>query len=329
MSFSRSSTRARAAFEAIGFDLEPIFGEINGARVDALVEALVKGEGLPPDLTREALLRGGLPRIRPVLVVLAARAQAAGQSLEPQVAVEAATMAELLHAAIWLHDAALGRPQGRRRRAALRVLHGVGANHLTLRALELARVLPAPGLMGEVLDTWRELADARPAFGRECSASDALAHVEARSGTMFSFACRVGGRLAGADLTELSGLSRYGRNMGVAWQLTSELASFESVELRRELVRDASAGRPLYPFAWASERDAEVTRLGAALAQRFAPSLADELAGRMQAAGGLQASREAAVTAAWHARRALHDLPDSPARQDLDRLARSLGRLAA
>ena len=329
MPFYRSSTRARAAFEALSSELEPVFGELNGARVDALVDALAKGEGLPPDLTREALLRGGLPRIRPVLVVLAARAREAGQTLDPQVAVEAATLAELLQAAIWLHDTALGRPEGRRRRAALRVLHGVGASHLTLRALELARVLPAPGLMGDVLDTWRELADTRPSWGRTWSASDTLAHVETRSGSMFAFACRVGGRLSGADVTELSCLSRYGRNMGVAWQLTSELASFESVDQRRELVRDASVGRPLYPFAWACEQDHDVARLGARLAHRFVPGLADELAGRVQAAGGLLASREAAVSATWHARRALQDLPESAARLDMDRLASSIGRLAA
>ena len=95
------------------------------SRMDRALEDLLSGEGLSP----ETFLVPGVPRIRPMLLLLSAHAAQQGRSEEQdpffynniQQKIEHVALAgELLHAAILLHDAALGRSRGRRRRLARR-----------------------------------------------------------------------------------------------------------------------------------------------------------------------------------------------------------------
>lgn len=304
-----------------------------GSLEDALA-ALVGGEGLPPEVPPDALFEGGVPRIRPVLVVLAARASAE-VGADPQAAFEVAAVAELLHAAVALHDAALGRRDGRRRRAARRVLRGasswLGANHATLRALELARRAPAPEILGEALDALRGIAEGHALSEdlrtRPATPADALLHAEGRSGVLFAFSCRAGGHLVRAERPTVTGLGRYGRHVGIAWQLAEDLAVFERDP--RTLGREAAIARPVFPVAWANGRDPGIDPLWRRLGATCDETLAAEVAHRVRQAGGITAGREALVRETWEARRALGPLPPSAARESLDRLAASLAQSAA
>ncbi|MFZ5475606.1 MAG: polyprenyl synthetase family protein [Myxococcota bacterium] len=333
MPFARTAARRALAeeVERIAGDLRVPLGELE----DALA-ALVGGEGLPPGLAPEVLFEGGVPRLRPVLVVLASRA-AAMREADAQAAFEVVAIAEMLQGAILLHDAALGRRDGRRRRVARRVLRGattwLGANHLTLRALELARRAPAPEVMGEALDALRDISETH-ALGaqlreRAPTPAEVLQHAEGHSGALMAFACRAAGHVAGAGRAEVTNLGRYGRHVGVALCLAEDLALFERrghSAFGRELAR--AAGRPVFPVAAANARDPSVDPLWRLVGRGRDPALAVELADRVYAAGGLVAGREALVKHAWEARRALAPLPDSPARDSLDRIAASLARAA-
>jgi geranylgeranyl pyrophosphate synthase len=111
-----------------------------------------------------------------------------------------AMAAELLHLAVLLHDAALGRQGGLRRRAARRLIGGamdiLGANHLTLRALELARLSPKPETIGDLLEAMREITEshvlAQSQVDEFPTPQQTLTVAEGRNGAVFSFACRSG-----------------------------------------------------------------------------------------------------------------------------------------
>ncbi len=327
------SGRGGAARRALIAEVERLAGDLRAplGRLEEAVAALIGGEGLPEDLAPDALFEGGIPRIRPVLVVLASRAAVeAGAGAEGT--FEVAAITELLQVSIALHDAALGRRDGRRRRAARRVLRGatawLGASHVTLRAIELARRVPAPEVMGEALDALRQLAEAHAADesarDRDPTPADALYSHEGHAGVVFAFACRAGGRLAGADRGAVTALGRYGRNVGVAWQLAEELAVFERGG--RALADFASSGRPSYVLSWSNANDRTLDVEWQVLARSGDVALADVVAARVRAVGGLQAAREALMVRAWAARGALEPLPASPARDALDRLAAVLAR---
>lgn len=313
-----------AEIERLAADLRTSMGPI-----DEALAALSAGDGLPPGLEPEVLFAGGVPRIRPLMVLLASRAGEA-QPGDAQAAAEVAYIAELLQTALRLHDAALGRQHGRRRRAARRVLgtaaHWLGANHVMLRALEIARRAPAPEILGEALDTWREVSEVHvfgeSLRGRTPTVSDAVQLAEGHTGAVFAFSCRAGGRLGGLDRPVVTALGRYGRHVGVGVHIAEDMAVFSENWA-------AMPGRlAIFPVASAGERDAGVHDLWRKLLARPDDRTAQELHDRVRAAGGLQAGREAMVRQSWAARKALSALPESPAREALDAIAGSLARAA-
>jgi geranylgeranyl pyrophosphate synthase len=338
LSFSRASLRALGGRQALLSEVERLGRDVlSVVAFEEALQALASGDGLPPELAHEQLFAGGVPRIRPLLLLLAARAESAEHAPDPEVAFEAACVAELIQGAILLHDKALGRQEGRRRRVARRVLrsasHWLGANHLTLRALEIARHLPAPEILGDVLDTLREVAEGQ-SLGEElrqraATPAEALQHVEGQAGAVFAFACRAGGRLGQLDRQGIAGLSRYGRHIGVAWQLSEDLSSFEQPEARQALLRDAVWTRPLYPVAWATDQDPQILSLWERLREEDDDQVAEDLAEGVRSGGGLVAGRAALIRQTWAARQALQTLPDTPAREAMDRIAASLARAAA
>ncbi|MCB9780328.1 MAG: polyprenyl synthetase family protein [Alphaproteobacteria bacterium] len=318
---------------------------------DDIIEALVRLDGALRDLASgsDGALHGfdpayflapGVPRIRPVLVLLSARAaEAAGdQALHRRElfgpgdlggADHVAVAAELLHIAVGLHDAALGQRGGRRRRAARRLLGGavgwLGGNHLTLRALELARHAPAPETVGDMLDTLREINDGqalaqRLRDGRPGTIDDALALADARSGAVFSFACRAGARLVTEDRSVVRTLGRYGRHAGIAWHLADDLwaLGLDGDDLVREVAERAAGGRPPLAVALAAQRDPAVADAWRRLARHGDLDLARMVAERVDAAGGIVAERERLLQESWTARRALRSLPPTPQREALD-----------
>ncbi len=347
MPFSRSSQRAVSARRVLAGELERLVGEhLRGSftHLEDALAALADGEGLPPGLTPEMLFGevDRLPRVRPVLVHLAAQTAAhtaAHRDADPQAAVDVAYVAEMFQGAIKLHDAALGRQDGRRRRAARRVLKGasswLGGNHLVLRALEIARRAPAPEILGDALDTLREVSEGQALgaslTGRAATPAEAVQHAAARHGAVFAFSCRAGGHLARAERPVVTRLGRYGRHVGTAWQLAEDLAAFEPAEGAdpwRLLHRQADAERPIYPVSVASTLDPGVRERWEEFGRTADPALAAELAAQVREAGALRATREALAGQVWSARLALRPVPPSPARDALDRIAASLALAA-
>lgn len=306
-------------------EVERLASEMRVHQLDDALEALAGGDGLPAGLEAEVLFAGGVPRIRPVLVLLASRAGGRGE--DPAAAAEVAYTAELLQAAIRLHDAALGQPGGLRRRAARRVVgraaHFLGGNHVMLRALEIARRAPAPEILGDALDALRVVAEGH-ALGEDLRAraatpAEARTLAEDHTGAVLSFACRAGGRLGGLGPAELLALGGYGRHLGVGIHVAEDVQAVE----RGEVIPSRAT---LFPIAAASEVDPTVHDLWSR-ARRGNADLA-ELARRVREAGGLHAAREAMVKESWAARKALQGVPASAEREALERIAGSLGRAA-
>jgi geranylgeranyl pyrophosphate synthase len=325
-------------------DLEGLGTELRDRvqRLDGTLGDLMGGMGAPENFDPSVCLTPGIPRVRPVLVLLserAARAHVRGDAsdvTDHEVTEDVAAAAELLHLAILVHDHALGSPGGRRRRAARRLLGAVGwlgANHMTLRALELSRHAPAPELVGDLLDTLREIAeghalsqsiDKRVASPGEC---EELA--SGYTGAVFDFACRSGARIAGGDRAVIGGLGRFGRHAGVAWHLAEDLSVMEApedalVDLIDERLNKRS---PNYAVSLGADVDPRIREIW--MAFRSGPidaPLAKELRSRIVDAGVMTLGRRQLVEQAWRARRALSVLRPSPDRDALDQLAANIAK---
>lgn len=296
-------------------------------------------EDLPDDLDLADLVgrpsdevpgagRAAVPRIRPILVALAARAAGARQ-------VEGETLyaAELLHLALGVHDVALGRQGGRRRRVARKVVQRsvswLSGNHLTVRALELCRH-GGPDVLSELVDTLRSFSDGQELTrelqrGAVPTAEDWLEHADAFTGALFAFCCRAGAHLARAEPPVVSALGRYGRHLGRLWHVAEDLAVLEHSSDAAPLVERAALARPMRVVVAAAERDPAVGAAWIQLVRAPDPARAADLAPRLLQLGRGPA-RETMAREAWSARRALRSLPESRYRATMDRLAASLVR---
>ncbi len=322
-------------------DAHPTLTRLPDGAELATARALVAGDLVPDDGVAELVghhhfepgdpLLGApeIPRMRPVLVALAARAAGA-----TEVDGETQYVAELLHLALVVHDLALGREGGRRRRVARRLLRRsvsfLTGNHLTLRALELARSR-RPELSDAILDTLREFADGQ-ALSRQLlqgvlpDLEDWAHHANTHTGALFGFCCRAGGVVAAADLAERSALGRYGRALGRVWHVAEDVSALRHGDGGYHLLTRALEGRPVLPVICAAQQDPALGRAWVGLVQAPSLTAAEHLAGEVIAAGGLAGAAQVMVRDAWTARQALRRLPPSPFRDALDALPDRLAR---
>ena len=325
-------------------DIDGLGAEIRDRlhRLDAALTDLAGGEGAPDDFDPHLYLAPGIPRVRPVLVLLSERAARAHLSEQDQFVVSddatehVAVAAELLHLAILVHDRALGLPGGRRRRAARKLLGAVGwlgANHMTLRALELSRHAPAPEIVGDVLGTLREIAEGHALSesirGRVASTDEVTELAEGYTGAVFDFACRAGGRIAGADRSVVGGLGRFGRHAGVAWHMADDLSMMSADD---DALLDAFEERlnkrsPNYAVSLGAELD---PRIGELWMQFRNGPLSEqgviELRDRAVDVGVLVEGRKRLTEQSWRARKALQALTPSPDRDALDQFAAGIAK---
>jgi octaprenyl-diphosphate synthase len=312
-------------------DLERVVEELEAHQlaVDATLGDLTGAEGVHTGFDPASHLAPGVPRLRTLLVGLSSRAAGGAESD----AKDVARVAEMMHLMVVLHDAALGRQGGRRRRVARRLLrvpaHFLGGNHLTLRALELARAIPSPEVLGEAMDAMRELAEGHALSEdlrhRDASESDYLEYAESHSGALYSFCTRAGAHLGGADRSTVGAFGRYGRHVGVAWHAVEDqwLLQQEPEELVRTLARRSAMGRPTLPVIRALNVDPSVDGLLDRLCEGEV-NAAGEFVERIRVSGGLLAAKKLVVEESMAARRSLRGLQDSPYLQTMDRVAGDL-----
>jgi geranylgeranyl pyrophosphate synthase len=320
--------------ELLGAEVRDFLG-----RLDRTLEDLAGGEGAPPGFDPQRLVRPGFIRIRPWLVYSSARAVMQDSELPPELDTDGDTehvalAAELLHLAVLVHDAALGRQGGRRRRAARRLLGGaidiLGANHLTLRALELARLSPKPETIGDLLEAMREIAESHvlaQSQGEDFpTVQQTMSVAEGRNGAVFSFSCRSGGRLGGGERQAISALGRYGRHAGVAWHLAEDMALVDATELdTAQLLADrAQASQVGIVISLAAEQDGRIKDAWRSLGGSGDPGEALDFAAAVRATGAMQRGRQHLITETWAAQRALQALPGNAHRENLRQLVTEL-----
>lgn len=232
-------------------------------RMDALASRV------PPRLLeamRYSLLDGG-KRLRPILC--AAFAEAVGGSGRP--VEDAACALEAIHTYSLIHDdlpamddddLRRGRPTSHKQFGeAMAILAGdallteafgfLANGSEPFRAqlcLELSQSAGAAGMVGgQVLDT----AEDRPAELPYLLRLHAL-----KTGELIRAACRMGVIAGGGDLSSLAAADRYGRAIGLAFQIADDLLDVTSSaeELGKPTGADAAAGRHTFPAVLGMDR---------------------------------------------------------------------------
>ena len=198
-------------------------------------------------------------RLRPALVLLAARAIGDIQASSRRSLVQLATAAELIHSASLIHDDIIDRSATRRTRASVNGLFGnqiavlagdiLYAQFFTLlinleandagthkRLLNLFCETTKRMCIGEMLE------GSLPDFAGDEQFQSYLLSVEDKTASLFSSACAAGAMLNRGSDEECQALGEYGRLLGITFQLADDLADGDSV-IRSPDLLSASAAR--------------------------------------------------------------------------------------
>lgn len=264
-------------------------------------------------------------RLRPMLLLLAA--EAAG-GIRDDHAVLAAVV-EMIHTATLVHDDVLDEADLRRHVATVNarwnnstsVLFG---DYLFTHAFHLAATVDARAcrLIGRATNIVceGELTQVRQGGNLDLSEQEYLQIVEAKTGELCAVAGRLGGCYSGADLAACDALDRYGRRLGIAFQIADDVLDLTGTEsgtgksLGSDL-RQRKLTLPLIRLIAADE-----TGLTRELINDPA-SHTSELDALLRDSGALDSARTTAEQFASSAADCLQNFSDSPARDLLRILA--------
>ena len=212
------------------------------------------------------LLDLGGKRVRPLCVVLAARAGDGFGAAARQLAVAV----ELVHSATLLHDDVVDLGDTRRGATTARVVYGNAASifagdWLLVEALRRIRLARVPGLLDAMLAVIEEmiLAESVQLENRgqvNTELGDYFRVVEGKTASLFRWAMLAGASAGGLPPDTCAALERYGHHLGVAFQAVDDLLDIDgdAAVTGKALFTDLREGKMTYPLIRALERDAEL-----------------------------------------------------------------------
>ncbi len=217
------------------------------------------GTGQLATIAHDLFAAGG-KRLRALATLVVGR----GLGVPASAAVRLAEVVELTHGATLLHDDVIDEADTRRGRPAARVrwnntLAILGGDYLLVRALRLAASLDSPALLHAHHRTLDELVAAEVAQHLakaefDLSTDGYLAVAEGKTGSLFAFAASGPALLAGDDASAAD-LDRFGRDIGVAFQIADDLRDLLGSDATKSTGLDLSDGVLSLPLRIAASED--------------------------------------------------------------------------
>ena len=280
----RPALRSPTSLETL---LKERVGLLIGPELSAIETEIAREIDSPVELIREMgefIAGAGGKRLRPILLLMAGRL--AGYS-GPR-AVHLGCVVELLHTATLIHDDVVDQAPLRRGRPSANARWGDDASvlvgdHLYSKSFALMVRDGDPAVLDTLAHATVSMTEAevfqleRKRTGTTTEA-DYLRIITQKTASFISACCRIGALLARADGARLEALTRYGLDIGIAFQLADDSLDFVADEARlgKAIGADLKEGKRTLPLIAALERaaPAERQRIQVVLTSR-APSTAE------------------------------------------------------
>jgi len=291
----------------------------------AIAEHLNPYLDLVSQVARHILFSGG-KRLRPLLMVRAARACGYGA---PD-AIPFSAIFEYLHAATLLHDDLVDEASLRRGKKAAHHLWGnptavLVGDFLLARSLSLAARTRNPEIILTIAGITEamsqgEIHQLHLKGDPNITEADYMEIIRRKTAVLFEGACRSGALLAGAPETVIDALSRYGSELGLAFQMADDLLDYtaDTQVLGKTVGADLREGKLTLPVILAlkkagkTEREVILSRISE---KDFSVQQFENLVKILHATGGIAATRDRAVRHVKNAKDAVGNLADSPDRE--------------
>jgi octaprenyl-diphosphate synthase len=291
------------------------------AAVDATIRRELASDVVLVNQVSEYIIGAGGKRLRPLLVLLAARA-AGAPPLGPQ--VMAAVVIEFIHTATLLHDDVVDGSHQRRGRDTANEVWGNSASVLVgdflySRAFQMMVRLRSLRVMEIMADATNVIAEGEVlqlmnAHDPDTSESRYLEVIYRKTARLFESGAQIAAVLAGAGPAVEQALAGYGRHLGNAFQLVDDSLDYRGspAERGKNVGDDLAEGKPTLPVIHALRAGSADEK--ALLRRAIASGGLDELPSVIKAiesAGGLEYTARLAQGEADQALAALEPLPES------------------
>lgn len=315
---------------SLSFDEVKVLADADMRAVDELIRQSLKSDvALVSEVSQHIVTSGG-KRLRPLLVLLAARAL--GYTGTQQ--IRAAAIIEFIHTATLLHDDVVDSSARRRGKDTANTVFGNQASVLVgdflySRAFQMMVDIGRMRVMQILADATNTIAagEVMQLMNMHDPDVDEDAYrkvIYRKTARLFEAGAQIAAVLADRDPADEKAMVCYGQNLGTAFQLIDDALDYDArpEELGKNLGDDLAEGKPTLPLIYAMENcsPGERKMIRAAIEDGGLDKMA-EIHDIIEATGALQYTTARAQEAADLAIGALSGIPDSDYKQAMIAIA--------
>ena len=313
-----------------GFEDVRRLAEADMQAVDTLIRNSLKSDVMLVSQVSEYIVSSGGKRLRPLIVLLAARAL--GYTGNQQ--IHAAAIVEFIHTATLLHDDVVDSSDRRRGKDTANTVFGNQASVLVgdflySRAFQMMvdiGRMPVMQILADATNTIAagEVMQLMNVHDPDVSEDAYRQVIYRKTARLFEAGAQIAAILADRDESDEAAMICYGQNLGTAFQLVDDALDYDASpeELGKNLGDDLAEGKPTLPIIYAMSKCCEADRnmIRDAVVQGGLERL-DEIHEVIESTGALQYTAMRAQEAADQAIAALDEIPDSEYKEALIAIA--------
>jgi octaprenyl-diphosphate synthase len=275
----------------------------------------------------EYLIAGGGKRIRPLLLLLSARAL----HFKGDSRIRLGAVVEMLHTATLVHDDIIDEASIRRGRPSSNTTWGnnkcvLAGDWLYMQAFQTALAERNFRILDLLISLTQEMVEGEllqmEKLGHLINEEEYFDLIYRKTACLFKVSMQLGAVLADSAATVEESLGEYGRNLGLAFQIVDDMLDLTATEsvLGKPVASDLREGKATLAVIHALERGtgAEREAIRTVLADRsFARVPHAEILAILRSYGSLEYAMDTAQAYAEAARLSIASLPDSDAKRAL------------
>ena len=305
------------------------------AEMDRVIRERLRSEVMLVNTVADYIVGAGGKRLRPVMLLLFARALAHGRVPEPPAVaaghhVLLASVVEFIHTATLLHDDVVDESELRRGRQTANATFGNAASVLVgdflySRAFQMMVEVDRMRVMQILADATNVIAEGEVLQLMNCNDPDVdesryLQVIRYKTARLFEAAAQIGAVLCDASADLEAAATEYGRHIGTAFQLIDDVLDYSGVtsDIGKNVGDDLREGKPTLPLIHVMNHGSPKQRkLVRQAIEQGRTSHFDEIMAAIAQTGALAYARGRAQAEAEMARAAVQALPASEHREAL------------
>ncbi|WP_211453572.1 octaprenyl diphosphate synthase [Collimonas antrihumi] len=308
--------------------MSPIAADMEA--VNAVIRRQLHSEVPLVNQIAEYIISAGGKRLRPVLVLLMARAYGYGGDKHH----ELAAVIEFIHTATLLHDDVVDESSLRRGRQTANALFGNAASVLVgdflySRAFQMMVAVDNARVMQIVADATNVIAEGEVLqllnmHNPDVSEENYLQVIRSKTAKLFEAAAQLGVLIAGAGDDVIEAAGEYGRSLGTAFQLIDDVLDYSgnAGDIGKNVGDDLREGKPTLPLIYLMENGTPEQRaLVRTCIENGDEQHFNEILAAITSSGALDYTRREAEKAAQRAAAAISGLPNSQFKDSLLQLS--------